>query len=276
MLRRARHLVAAAHGAPALVVTLVTLALAITSGLGPARTVLATLVILLNQVSIGWSNDALDAVRDTADLRRDKPIARGDLDARLVGALAIGAAAAAIALSFALGPAAAAAHAVFLVSGWAYNAGLKRGVLATACYAVGFGALPLFVTLSSADPRPAAWWAIAMGALLGIAAHFANVLPDLQDDARHGIRALPHRWGERASSAVALVCLALAAALGAVGPGRPTVLSVGGAAAAIVLLALGVVLARRAPRSRALFRVILAAALVAILSLAGAGELIRG
>ncbi|KQV26632.1 UbiA family prenyltransferase [Yonghaparkia sp. Root332] len=267
-------LVVAAHAGPTVVVTLVALLLSLASGLGPGRAALVALMILLQQLSIGWSNDALDAARDTADGRADKPIARGDLSARLVLALAAGAALGAIALSLLLGPGAALAHAVFLFAGWAYNAGLKRGALATACYAVGFGALPLIVTLAAPDPRGAQWWAIAMGALLGVAAHFANVLPDLEDDARHGIRALPHRWGARASGLVALASLALAAVLGVLGPARVTPLSAVGAAAGLALLVVGAVVVARAPRSRALFRIIMSAALAAVVSLAGVGALI--
>lgn len=274
MARPLRALVAAAHGGPTFVVTIVTLALGLASGLELGRAALVSVMILLQQLSIGWSNDALDAARDTADGRADKPIARGDLDARLVLGLAVGAALAAVALSLLLGAAAAIAHAVFLLAGWAYNAGLKRGVLATACYAVGFGALPLIVTLAAPDPRGAQWWALAMGALLGVAAHFANVLPDLEDDARHGIRAIPHRVGARASGLVALASLALAAALGVIGPGAPSPLSALGAAAGLVLLVLGAIVVARAPRSRALFRIIMGAALAAVVSLAGAGALI--
>ncbi|KRF32589.1 UbiA family prenyltransferase [Yonghaparkia sp. Soil809] len=267
-------LVVAAHAGPTVVVTLVALLLSLASGLGTGRAALVALMILLQQLSIGWSNDALDAARDTADGRADKPIARGDLSARLVLALAAGAALGAIALSLLLGPGAALAHAVFLFAGWAYNAGLKRGALATACYAVGFGAMPLIVTLAAPDPRGAQWWAIAMGALLGVAAHFANVLPDLEDDARHGIRALPHRWGARASGLVALASLALAAVLGVLGPARVTPLSAVGAAAGLALLVVGAVVVARAPRSRALFRIIMSAALAAVVSLAGVGALI--
>lgn len=274
MSRRPRALLAAAHGGPTLVVTLVALALSLAIGLPGDRVALVTVMILLQQLSIGWSNDALDAGRDAADGRDDKPVARGDLGARVVLGLAVAAAVAAVSLSLALGPAVAAAHAVLLGAGWAYNAGLKRGLLATACYAIGFGALPLIVTLSAPEPRPAAWWAIAMGALLGAAAHFANVLPDLDDDARHGIRSLPHRWGARTSGLVALACLAAAALLGVVGPGRTAPASVLGALAALALLVAGTIILRRAPRSRALFRIIMGAALAAVVSLVGAGALL--
>jgi 4-hydroxybenzoate polyprenyltransferase len=256
------------------VVTLVTLTLCLSSGLGPGRTAVVTAMILFQQLSIGWSNDALDAQRDTHDGRCDKPIARGDVSARAVLSLAIVSATIAVGLSLVLGWAAVIAHAVFLLSGWAYNLGLKRGVLATACYAVGFGSLPLIVTLSSPEPRLAAWWAVAMGALLGIAAHFANVIPDIHEDARHGIRAIPHRWGARASGYVSLACLAAAALLGAIAPSRLTVVSAVSAVIGVGLLGVGARFVRRNPQSRALFRVIMAAALTAVVSLAGTGALI--
>ncbi len=268
-------IVAAAHAGPTVVVVAVTLALAVAAGLPADRVIILTAMILAQQLSIGWSNDWLDAARDRDAGRRDKPVARGDAPERLIAGLAIGSAVLALGLSAALGLAAAVAHAVFLASGWLYNAGLKRTLAATACYAVGFGMLPAIVTLADDPARAPAGWALAMGALLGTAAHFANVLPDLDDDARHGIRSLPHRLGARPSGATALVALALAAALGVVGPlldgAELGTLSVVGAAAGALLLVAGAVVLVRAPASRALFRIIMGSALAAVVSLLGAG-----
>ncbi len=268
-------IVAAAHAGPTIVVVAVTLALAVAAGLPGDRVVIVTAMILAQQLSIGWSNDWLDAERDRDAGRRDKPVARGDAPLRLIAGLAVAAAVLALGLSAALGLAAAAAHAVFLASGWLYNAGLKRTLAATACYAVGFGMLPAIVTLADDPARAPAAWAIAMGALLGTAAHFANVLPDLDDDARHGIRSLPHRMGARPSGAVALVALAVAAALGVVGPlldgAALGALSIVGAVAGGGMLVAGIVVLARAPASRALFRIIMGAALAAVVSLLGAG-----
>ncbi len=268
-------IVAAAHAGPTIVVVAVTLALAVAAGLPGERVVIVTAMILAQQLSIGWSNDWLDAERDRDAGRRDKPVARGDAPLRLIAGLAVAAAVLALGLSAALGLAAAAAHAVFLASGWLYNAGLKRTLAATACYAVGFGMLPAIVTLADDPARAPAAWAIAMGALLGTAAHFANVLPDLDDDARHGIRSLPHRMGARPSGAVALVALAVAAALGVVGPlldgAALGALSIVGAVAGGGMLVAGIVVLARAPASRALFRIIMGAALAAVVSLLGAG-----
>src|SRR6476620_8868476 len=103
MLLRARALLAAAHGGPAIVVTLVTLVMGLASGLALERAALVTAMILLQPLSIGSSNAALAAARDTADGRADKPIARGDLDARIVLRLAVAAAIGALVLSLLLG-----------------------------------------------------------------------------------------------------------------------------------------------------------------------------
>ncbi len=273
-MRRVRAVLGAvigsAHAGPSAVVTLVTVLLAIVSGLDAARVVVVGLMMAANQLSIGWSNDAIDAARDADASRVDKPVVRGEVAPRTIMTLAIGAALIAVALSLLLGPALAIAHLVALASGWAYNAGLKRTIAATLCYNVGFGLIPLLITLARDEPRPAAWWAIAMGGMLGLAAHFANVLPDLDADRRHGIRSLPHRLGARRAGATALVALAMAGMLGVVGPAAATPVTAAGAGATLVLLVAGIVVLVRAPTSRALFRIIMLAALAAVVTLAGA------
>ncbi len=270
MVHRLGVILGAAHIGPTVVVTLVTATLAAVSGLDPARVALVGIMMLANQLSIGWSNDAIDSRRDIESARADKPVVRGDISARSLMTLALISALVAVAVSLALGPALVLVHLIALASGWEYNAGLKRTVAATACYVVSFGLLPVIVTLSREDPRPAAWWAIAMGALLGLAAHFANVLPDLDEDRRHGIRSLPHLLGARPAGAVALSALALVGVLGVVGPDAIAPLSLVGAIATCALLGAGVVVLVRAPESRALFRIIMAAAFAAVVTLAGA------
>ena len=272
MMHRLGVVVGAAHIGPTIIVTLVTITLAALSGVEPARIVVLGAMMLGNQLSIGWSNDALDAHRDLEAGRRDKPVVRGDVTARALMVLAVSAALASVALSLLLGLALAAVHLVALASGWAYNLGLKRTLAASACYIISFGLIPLIVTLAREHPTTAAWWAIAMGALLGLAAHFANVLPDLDDDRRHGIRSLPHRLGARPAGAVALAALASAGLLGALGPSEGSPLSAVGALATALLLVAGIVVIVRAPESRALFRIIMAAAVAAVVTLAGAAS----
>jgi 4-hydroxybenzoate polyprenyltransferase len=270
MLKRLRAVLGAAHLGPSVLVSLVSVALGVVSGLEAWRVVVLGGVILFNQLSVGWSNDAIDSGRDAEDERADKPIARGDVSARGILNLAIVSASLSIALSLLLGPAFAIAHLVGLAAGWAYNLGLKRTLAATACYLVFFGSIPLLATLAREEPRPAVWWAMLMGGMLGLAAHFANVLPDLEDDKRHGIRSLPHRLGARPAGLAALLALATTGVLGVLGPAQVTPVTVIGGVATLVLLVAGVVVIFRAPASRALFRIIMLAALAAVVTLAGA------
>ncbi len=270
MMQRLGVVFGAAHIGPTLVVTVVTITLAALSGVEPLRIAVLGAMMLSNQLSIGWSNDAIDAHRDREAGREDKPVVRGDVSARTILTLAVIAAVVSVGLSLLLGVALAIVHLVALASGWAYNLGLKRTLAATACYVVSFGLIPLIVTLAREAPATAAWWAIAMGALLGLAAHFANVLPDLDDDLRHGIRSLPHRIGARPAGVVALAALASAGLLGVLGPSEIAPLSAVGALATAGLLVAGVVVIVRAPESRALFRIIMVAAVAAVITLAGA------
>ena len=272
MVSRLVAVLRAAHIGPTVVVALVTATLAAVSGLDAARTAALGAMMLANQLSIGWSNDAVDAQRDLDAQRRDKPVVRGDVRARTLLTLAIIAAVVAVGLSVVLGPALVAVHLVALASGWAYNLGLKRTLAATVCYVVGFGLIPLMVTLAREVPAAAAWWAVAMAALLGLAAHFANVLPDLDDDRRHGMRSLPHRFGARPAGVVALAALTITGLLGVLGPSEIAPLSALGALATAGLLVAGVVVIVRAPQSRALFRIIMAAAVAAVVTLAGAAS----
>ena len=110
------------------------------------------------------------------------------------------------------------------------------------------------------------------GALLGAGAHFANVLPDLDDDARTGIRGLPHRLGRVPALLVTWLALLAAAASLAVGIGLDSPIGIAGLAAAIAIAVAGLVLGLRRAPTRVLFRLVILAALVdvAMLVIAGA------
>jgi 4-hydroxybenzoate polyprenyltransferase len=268
---RLRAIIASTHPGPGAAVTVIAILLGISAGLDPWRVALLGLVILFDQASVGLSNDWIDADRDRAVGRRDKPVARGDLPAALARNVAIGTAAGSVLLSLPLGWAAAIAHAVFLCSAWAYNAGLKGTPLSVLPYLVSFGILPTIVTLSAAEPAVAGGWVMAAGALLGAGAHFANVLPDLDDDARTGVRGLPHRLGRVAATVGTFVALLAAAASLAVGIGLSSPLALGGLGAAALVAAAGLVLGLRRSPSRVLFRLVIVAALVDVAMLVGAG-----
>jgi 4-hydroxybenzoate polyprenyltransferase len=209
------------HPGPALAVTLVATLLAVAAG-APADTVaLVAAAFAAGQLSIGWSNDWLDAARDVAVGRADKPVATGAVSQAAVRRAAVVAVALAVPLSLALGVPAGLAHLVGVASGWTYNLGLKSTLWSWAPYAVTFGLLPAVVTLALPGSPLAPAWAIAAGALLGVGAHLVNVLPDLDDDAATGVRGLPHRLGRRTSSLLAPAVLTAASLLVVLGPAGP-------------------------------------------------------
>ena len=265
------------HPGPTVAVTLVTAVLGIGAGLDAGRIALVTLAVLANQVSVGLSNDWIDARRDAAVGRLDKPIARGWISAATVRAASAVTVVIAVLLTLPLGWGATLVHVVFIASAWSYNLWLKRTPFSVLPFVVSFGLLPALVTFSGVPPLPAAWWALAAGALLGVAAHFANVLPDLADDRATGIAGLPHRLGRRTSGAVIAGSLAAAAALVVLAPGAPGLLQGVGLALSLALAAVCAVLATTRPPTRLLFQLIMAAALldVALLALAGERVLLR-
>jgi 4-hydroxybenzoate polyprenyltransferase len=266
-------LLLASHPGPTLVVTVVATVLGVGLGYPPGRLALLALAILLGQLSIGWSNDWLDAARDREVARADKPAARGDIPAAVVRASAFIALALALLTTVLLGVAALLAHAVALAGGWAYNLGLKATAFSFVPFAVSFGLLPAIVTLGQETPAWPAPWVLIAGALLGVAAHVTNVLPDLADDARTGIRGLPHRLGARASGLLAFACLAAATVLITFGPGLPVrLLLLAGLVVGLAAAVVGVVLLLRRSPTRLLMQLIMTCAVIDVVMLALVGQ----
>ena len=222
-----RALIIASHPIPSLAVTAMATLLtaeAAPQGFGAGRVVLVALAVLAGQLSVGWSNDAIDADRDAG--RADKPAAAGLVSVRALWLGAAVAVAASLALAAALGPVSLAIDAAMTAVAWSYNLGLKSTIWSGASYAVAFGLLPSF-SASALPGSPLARWPVTLAAaLLGLGAHFANVLPDLADDERNGVRGLPQRLAARSGPAAtryaALVLLLAASVLLviAASPGR--------------------------------------------------------
>lgn len=215
---RPRALWAASHPGPSLVVTALAVALAVAAGLEPWRIAVLALAVIAGQLSVGISNDAIDAARDREVGRTDKPIARGDVSVRTAWIAAVALVVIALALSAVLGPAMAGVHTVALASAWSYNAGLKNTAASIAPFLLSFGLFPSLATLSAPAPAFAEPWATVAGAALGAAVHLTNVLPDLEDDARTGIRGLPHRLRVRTSVVLAVLGILIGAAAVLLGP----------------------------------------------------------
>lgn len=262
-------LATAAHGGPCVAVTALAALLCVAADLDLATSTVVVAAVLAGQLTIGWGNDLLDARRDAAVGRADKPLATGALGPALVQRCLVAAAVACVVLSLASGWRSGVVHLVLLVGmGHAYNLGLKATVLSWLPYAVAFGSLPAVVSLAGPGHPWPAWWLVGAGASLGVGAHLLNALPDLADDARTGVVGLPHRLGGRVSQVAAALVLATASVLADLGPGRPGPF---GWAALTLVAALALVAATGAGRNP--FRAAVAIALVdvGLLVLAGAG-----
>jgi 4-hydroxybenzoate polyprenyltransferase len=218
-----RALIAATHPGPAVAVTVVATLLAVAAGVPAGRTALVLAAVLAGQASIGWSNDWLDADRDRAVARGDKPVVQGAVRPTQLRSAALTAAALAVVLSLALGAVPGLLLLLLVASGWAYNGRLKRTWASGVAYVVGFGALPAGVVAAAPGTGAAPWWLVAAGAALGAAAHLANVAPDLEDDLATGVRGLPHRLGPRMSAVAGALLLGAASIVLVLGPpGGPT------------------------------------------------------
>jgi 4-hydroxybenzoate polyprenyltransferase len=209
----------ASHPGPTVAVTALTALLAVAPGHGLRSGLVVTAAVAAGQLTIGWSNDVIDAGRDQQVGRADKPVARGEVSEVLVRRMIAVAAGACLVLSLACGLESAAVHLVLVVgSGWAYNLGLKGVAWSGLPYAIAFGALPAVVTLALPDPQWPPLWMVAAGALLGVGAHLLNALPDLADDVQTGVRGLPHRLGAPRLRWIAPLVLMVASAVAAFGP----------------------------------------------------------
>jgi 4-hydroxybenzoate polyprenyltransferase len=214
---RVRALLVASHPGPSLAITAMATVLAAEAaphGFGP---VLVAPAMLAGQLSVGWSNDACDAALDVAAGRTDKPVARGEVTVRALWVAATVSLLAALALSAAISLVTLGINALLIGAAWAYNLGLKSTPWSGLMFLLGFAPLPAYAASTlPGQPAPRIWVCVAAG-LLGLGAHFANVLPDLATDLASGVRGLPQlvaaRWGPGAARGAALVLLLSASAL---------------------------------------------------------------
>ena len=270
-------LLRASHPEPAVAVTTVTALLSVGAGLRPLPALGVTATIAASQLAVGWANDAIDAPRDARVGRADKPVAAGAIGRRPVAVAAVVSALACLFLAVVTAVGAGTPWAfpvawLGMVSALAYDWPLKSTVASPLPYAVSFAALPAFVVLVAGRSVPL--WLVAAGGLLGVGAHFANVVPDMSDDDATGVRGLPHRFGPRGALAASAVLLLAVTALLIFGPpGPPRAIGAAAGAFAVVVLLVGAYAGRRSAARHWAFRGVMGVALVDVVLLVAGGVL---
>ena len=207
-MQKLKGLLKAAHFGPTLIVTAISFAFATYYWWeGPAYVI--AFGVFTGQLVVGWSNDLYDFSDDLKHQRTKKPLVSGLITkqylqkwlrfmlpfsfvANLLGPLGIKGG-----LVYMLG----------IACGVAYNFYFKFNFLSPLPYAIAFAALPSSVAISK-DINPPLWM-LSGGALFGMAAHFINVLKDMDQDQASGIKGLPQQLGKTKSIAAAVVLIAL-------------------------------------------------------------------
>ena len=228
----------ACHPEPTLAVTTLTALLAVDAGHPVSTCILVTSAVFTGQLSIGWSNDLIDAARDRTVQRTAKPLASGALDPRVVRLALAVVLPLCVLLSLLCGLPSGLTHLVLGVgSGWAYNLWFKRLWWSWLPYAVAFGSLPAVVWLANSPSNFPPVWLMAAAALLGVGAHLVNAIPDLAEDATTGVHGFPHRLGSKNAQRAAAGLLVAASGVVALAAGYDPPVWVWAALGVVVVLA---------------------------------------
>ena len=169
--------------------------------------------VFTGQLVVGWSNDLYDYEDDLKHNRIKKPLVSGVISRKyLTNWLRFMVPFAFVANLF--GPLGFKGGLVYMFGismGVAYNFYFKYNRFSWLPYALAFAALPSCVAISNGVTPPVWMW--LGGAIFGSAAHFINVIKDIDQDRASGIGGLPQRLGERNSivAAIALIGLGILA-----------------------------------------------------------------
>ena len=198
----------ASHFGPTVIVTTISLTLSLfyTSW---QNAIMIAVGVALGQLVVGWSNDLYDYADDLSHQRMNKPLVKGTITRELLMRCLI----IMVPLSFLanlLGPLGINGGLVYMFGiacGVAYNLYFKFNIFSPLPYALAFAALPSSIVIAQEQTPPVWMW--LGGALFGVAAHFVNVLKDIDEDQISGIGGLPQRLGMRNSIISAIVLIAL-------------------------------------------------------------------
>ena len=207
-MKKLRGLLKASHFGPTLIVTAISWFFAAHYWWeGPAYVI--AFGVFTGQLVVGWSNDLYDYKDDLMHNRQNKPLVSGVISqSYLKRWLAF-----MVPFSFVanlLGPLGFKGGLVYMFGismGVAYNFYFKFNIFSWLPYALAFAALPSCIAISK-DVNPPVWMWLG-GAIFGSAAHFINVLKDMDEDRASGIGGAPQRLGKRNSIAAAVALIVL-------------------------------------------------------------------
>ena len=272
--RTSLGLVLATHAGPTVAVVGYATATGVASHLSTMRSALLALAVLLGQASVGWSNDWIDATRDSTQHRPDKPIPRGLVNRNVVGRAAFTALTLCVPASYALGWRAGTAHLVAVAAAWSYNFGLKRTLVSPLPYLLAFALVPVVVAAALPGHPRAPWALVAASGLLGLSAHLTNAVEDLADDAATGVRGVPQRLGVLAATATSTLAVIAALGLFLSLPDRTTTASIVLACVSVAISTTAVIRAA-VHRVRGVFELSILAVLPLVVAVATTGG-VRG
>ena len=208
-MRKVRGLLKASHFIPSLIVSSVAFSFGVHYWWeGPAYVIAFT--VFTGQLVVGWSNDLYDFADDQKHQRLNKPLVSGVITEKYLRSWLIFM----VPFSFVvniLGPLGFKGGLLYWLGigcGVAYNFYFKFTFLSPLPFAVAFAILPSCIAISK-DVTPPLWMWLG-GALLGSAAHFVNVLKDLDQDRASEINGLPQIVGKKASITIAAVLSVIA------------------------------------------------------------------
>jgi 4-hydroxybenzoate polyprenyltransferase len=207
-LKKLRGLLKASHFGPTLIVTAISWFFAAHYWWeGPAYVI--AFGVFTGQLVVGWSNDLIDYKDDLMHNRQNKPLVAGVISqSYLKHWLTF-----MVPFSFVanlLGPLSFKGGLVYMFGismGVAYNFYFKFNIFSWFPFALAFAALPSCIAISKGVTPPVWMW--LGGALLGSAAHFINVIKDMDQDRASGIGGAPQRIGKRNSIVAAALLIAL-------------------------------------------------------------------
>ena len=208
-MRKVRGLLKASHFIPSLIVS----SIAFVFGVyywweGPAYVIAFT--VFTGQLVVGWSNDLYDFMDDQKHQRSNKPLVSGLITEKYLRSWLTFM----VPFSFIaniIGPLGFKGGMLYWLGvgcGVAYNFYFKFTFVSPLPFAVAFAILPSCIAISK-EVAPPLWMWLG-GALLGCAAHFVNVIKDLDQDRQSEIRGLPQSVGKNASIAIAVILTAIA------------------------------------------------------------------